>query len=117
MGNEQTAGEIRINDGKGLYDSDGLIDTLIFDLNNLTKALVSGEFVQYSGLIFQMYQKMKRLKNGIVTDREKLEEQIEDLRNLNNELAEKAFGSAETKDGGKEDGSAVNPEEKEGVQL
>ena len=57
---------------------------------------------------------MKRLKSGIETDREKLEEKIEDLRKLNNELAEKAFGMP-AEDGGAGNGSAVHTEEREGV--
>lgn len=100
MENEKTDGKIRINDGGGLYDSDGLIDTIVIDLNNLTKALVSGEFVQYSGLIFQMYQKMQRLKTGINRDREKLVERVEYLKRLTDELSGNASGEGGTAENG-----------------
>lgn len=98
--------DIPVNDGKGFFDSEGLIDTLIVDLNNLTKALISGEFVQYSALVLQMYQKLKRLKTGVKRDRESLEEQVKDLKRHTNELAEKAF-----RNGGAENGPTGDPKE------
>lgn len=92
--------DIPVNDGKGLYNNEGLIDTLILDLNNLTKALIAGDFVQYSALILQMFQKLKNLKTGIKRDKESLEEQVEDLKRFTDELSEKAFGKGMVSENG-----------------
>ena len=37
--------DIQVNDGGGFLDNIGLIDSLIVDCNNSTKALVSGNYV------------------------------------------------------------------------
>lgn len=92
--------EITVNDGKGFYDNEGLIDTLILDLNSLTKALVSGDFVQYSGIVVQMFNKLKNLKTGIKIEKESLEEQVRDLRRFADELSQKAFGKDEVAENG-----------------
>ena len=74
--------DIPINDGGGFLDNIGLIDSLIVDCNNSTKALVSGNYVQYSSINVQMVQKLNNLKKAVKNDMEGLLKQIEDLKNL-----------------------------------
>lgn len=107
-------GDLTVNDGKGFMDNEGLIQSLIVNLNDLIKCMAVGQYIQFAGIVAQMGQKLANLKKGVRNDREDLEEQIKGLKRLNNELAEKAFGMP-AEDGGKEDGPAVNPEEKEGI--
>ena len=90
--------EIKVNDGKGLFDSNGLIDTLIVDCNELPKKLASGEYVGFCGLIVEMVQKLALLKNGITKDRKSLQDQVKELIRLRDELQIRING------GGEEDG-------------
>jgi hypothetical protein len=90
--------EIKVNDGKGLFDSNGLIDTLIVDCNELPKKLACGEYVSFCGLIVEMVQKLALLKKGITKDRESLQDQVKELIRLRDELLIRING------GGEEDG-------------
>ena len=83
---------VKVNDGNGLLDNMGLIDSLIVDVNNQFKALVSGEYVRFQDLSVKMIQKLANLRNGIKTERESLEEENAELRRMNDELAEKVYG-------------------------
>ena len=69
-----------VNDGGGLFDSDGLIDTLIVDCNELPKTLCCGEYVRFCNTIVQMVQKLALLRNGIKADADSLRKQIEELK-------------------------------------
>ena len=74
--------DIQVNDGGGFLDNIGLINSLIVDCNNSTKALVSGNYVLYSSINVQMVQKLNNLKQGIKNDTEGLQKQIKDLKAL-----------------------------------
>ena len=78
--------ETKINDGKGLYDSDGLIDSLILDCNALPKDLFSGMNVQFCNRIVQIAQKLTVLRDGIKKEKDSLLEQIEDKQRFIDEL-------------------------------
>ena len=102
-------GDITVNDGNGLMDNEGLCDSLMMDINRIQKLLIDNQFIAFCDLIAKMGQKINNLKKGIRADLEAKDEQITDLRRLNNELAEKAFGlpvdTPEEKTEGKDDGS------------
>ena len=72
--------EITVNDGGGLFDASGIIDTLIVDCNNLPKLLIDNQFIAFGNTLVQMVQKLKLLKNGVKNDRESLQQQIDDLK-------------------------------------
>lgn len=78
--------EIKTNDDKGLYDNEGLCDSLINDLNNLIKQYLNGQYVTACVIVSNMTQKLLNLKSGIKHDTDALKSNIEDLKNLNNEL-------------------------------
>lgn len=84
-----------VNDGKGLYDNQGICDTLISDLNNLIKNAVSGQFIQCSNIVVNMTKKLANLKKGIAADLASKNQIIEELKRINNELA-----NQNVKDGG-----------------
>lgn len=101
-------GDITVNDGNGLYDNEGLCDTMIVDLNDMMKAMAAGQYIKYCSLTVGMVQKLTNLKKGIRSDLEAKDEEIADLKRLNNELAEKVFGlpvdTGEEKTEGNDDG-------------
>ncbi len=88
-----------VNDGKGLYDNDGLLETLIVDLNKLPKLLIDGQFIATCDLIAKMAQKVMNIRKGIKAEKDDYEWKIEDLKRLNNELAEQVYKVPVEKDG------------------
>ena len=50
---------MNLNDGHGLYDNSGLIDTLIIDCNELPKLLIENQFIAFGNLLTQMFQKLQ----------------------------------------------------------
>ena len=74
--------EIKVNDGGGLYDNLGLIDTLTVDCNELLKALASGQYVHFAVVIVDMVQKLANLRNGVKADTEALKKQLEEYKRL-----------------------------------
>lgn len=74
--------DVKLNDGGGLYDNIGLIDTLTVDCNDILKALASGQYIQFAVLIVGMVQKLGNLRNGVKNDRESLLKQLEEYKRL-----------------------------------
>ena len=70
---------MEVNDGKGLYDSSGMIDSLIVDCNSLLGFLISNQNIAFCKKIVEMVQKLSNLKTGIKTDTESMTEQIQRL--------------------------------------
>ena len=93
MAEARKVGDLTVNDGNGFMDNEGLIDSLIADLNNTIKNMASGQYIRVCHLVIEMVQKLQNLKNGVRADMDALRDQVEDLKRLNNELAEKAFGA------------------------
>ena len=81
-----------VNDGKGLYDSQGLCDTLCTDLNEAVKDLCSGHYLRFCDRVMQMVQKIVKLKQGIKNDLESKDKIIEELKRINDELMEEKTG-------------------------
>jgi hypothetical protein len=73
---------IKVNDGGGLFDGLGLIDSLIVDCEKGMKALISGSPLEYAAVTVGMVQKLGRLKEGVKKDTEEMEKQIRELRAL-----------------------------------
>lgn len=73
--------ELEVNNGRGLYDSEGLIDTLISDCNNAVRACVGGQYIAFCNTMVQMVQKLARLKTGIKNDFTSKDQYIEQLKN------------------------------------
>lgn len=70
---------VKINNGGGLYDNDGLIDTLISDCNNAVKACISGQYIAFCNTMVQMVQKLANLKIGVANDLKNKDENIAEL--------------------------------------
>ena len=89
---EKKIGDTTVNDGKGLYDNEGVCDLLISDLNNLVKVLTGGQYVQFCVLVTGMAQKILNLKNGIKADMDSMKEKIEEAKRINDSLVEQLTG-------------------------
>lgn len=85
-------GDITVNDGKGLFDNEGLCDSLIEDLNRLPKLLIDGQFIQFCVIVTGMVQKLINLKKGIKDDMNSLKKNVEELKHENNALVEQITG-------------------------
>lgn len=70
-----------------------IIDSMISDLNNLLKNMAAGQYIRVCSITMEIVQKLTGLKEEIKTANNSLEEKIDNLKRLNNELAEKAFGA------------------------
>lgn len=88
----KTNEKIPVNDGGGLYDNEGLCDSLILDCNNAVKVLFSGNYVSFCNVIVQMVQKLSNLKKGIKNDMAGKDETIEELKRMNDSLMEQITG-------------------------
>lgn len=64
----------------GLMTNTELIDSIIEDVNNSIRQLVSGNYVAWSSLNVHMIQKLGNLKNGVVSDLKNREDTIEALK-------------------------------------
>jgi hypothetical protein len=96
-------GNITVNDGKGLYDNEGLCDSLIVDCNNAVKSLTGGNYVQFCGIIVQMVKKLANLKEGIKNDMDSMRKQVAELEKLIDSLYEQKTGIPVDKDGEQRD--------------
>lgn len=84
--------DTKINNGGGLYDNEGLCDTLISDCNNLVKQVCSGQYIQFCNTVVQMVQKLANLKGGIKADLASKNKTIEELKRMNADLVEEKTG-------------------------
>jgi len=75
-------GEIKVNDGGGLMDNLGMIDSLIVDCEKGMKALLAGSPLEYAAITVEMVKKLGLLKAGVKNDTEGLQRQVDDLKRL-----------------------------------
>lgn len=87
-----------VNDGKGLFDNEGICNQGIAILNAVVKNAVAGQYIAVCDGIRQIAQILENLKTGIKNDRESLEATIEELKRANAELV-KMTGVPAEKDG------------------
>lgn len=81
--------KLTVNDGKGLYDNEGICDVGIQTLNTAMRNLVSGQYIAFCDGMKQAAQIFQNLKTGIKKDRESLERQIADLEAIVNRTERK----------------------------
>ena len=78
---------VEVNDGRGLFDAEGLIDSLIVDTNEMVKSIVGGNYIGWCKYNVQMVQKLAALKKGVTEEQTEQEKQIEELRKEIDEMA------------------------------
>lgn len=74
--------DIKVNDGGGLLNNLGMIDSLIVDCEKGMKALMNGSPLEYAAITVEMVKKLGLLKGGVRNDTEALQQQISELRAL-----------------------------------
>ena len=88
--------DIKVNDGGGLFDNLGLIDTLIVDCNELPKLLISGHGVGFCAKVVEMVQKLSNLKIGVKNDVDSLRQQIATLTSENENITAQLMQKGES---------------------
>lgn len=63
--------DITVNDGGGLWDACGLIDTMILDCNNMVKTLIGGNYVSFCDKMAEHVRMLAVLKEGITNEKER----------------------------------------------
>ena len=85
---------INVNDGKGLFDNEGLCDTIKQDLNNLIRLAMNGQYIVACSLVASIAVRLENLKKGIKNDSDSQKEKIEELkRQIDSLLNEKDGGN------------------------
>lgn len=77
---------LTVNDGKGLMDTYGMIDSLIVDVNDMVKLICSGQYVAFCQKPVAIVQKLAALRNGIKAEMDNREAQITDMKQLCDKL-------------------------------
>lgn len=72
--------KITVNDGKGLFDNEGLCDTIKQDLNNLIRLAMNGQYILACSLVASIAVRLENLKKGIKNDSDSQKEKIEELK-------------------------------------
>lgn len=86
--------KITVNDGKGLFDNEGLCDTIKQDLNNLIRLAMNGQYIVACSLVASIAVRLENLKKGIKNDSDSQKEKIEELkRQIDSLLNEKDGGN------------------------
>lgn len=89
MAEKKKIGDLTVNDGKGLLDNLGLIDSMIVDVNDMVKLICSGQYVAFCKKPVTIVQKLANLRNGIKAEMDERDAQIDDLKRSVNELTQK----------------------------
>lgn len=76
--------DITVNDGEGLYDSIGIINTLIVDCNELPKDLFNGQYALFCARLAGMVQKLDNLRKGVKNDTNALQARVNELLGILN---------------------------------
>lgn len=87
-----------VNDGKGLFDNEGICDQGIIICNAAMKELISGQYLAFADKMQQIAKIFANLKKGIKADHESMEQKIEDQKKIISLLKEKT-GVPVEKDG------------------
>ena len=75
-------GNMTVNDGKGLYDNDGLIEKAIVKLNEAIKDLTGGQYISFCGGIEQIAQILVCLKKAVKQEKDSSNAKIEELKRV-----------------------------------
>lgn len=83
---------VTVNDGNGLLDNDGLMQTIIVDCNDAVKGALSGNYISFCDKMVQVVQKVSLLRKNWEQEMNAKEKQIVDLMARNHELLEGITG-------------------------
>lgn len=83
---------MKVNDGNGLFDNEGMCDQGILIANEAVKHLATGNYIAFCDKMAQIARIFSNLKTAISNDRESLEQKVEDLKRINDALVEEKTG-------------------------
>ena len=83
--------KLPVNDGKGLLDNLGLIDTLIIDCDTVMKLLLAGNGIGFCAKLVEMVQKLSNLRKGVKSEKDSLQEQLEVYIRENEDLLKQLY--------------------------
>ena len=89
---DKTVKGIPVNDGGGLLDNIGLIDSLIIDCNEAVKALAGGKPIAWCNIMVNMVRKLSNLREGVKAEMDTKNEQLAQARKLCNDILEEKTG-------------------------
>ena len=70
---------LKVNDGGGLYDSAGFIDTIILDCNNSVKQLAGGNYIGFCNGMAEIVKKLTVLKDGVTNEKNAMLKQVDEM--------------------------------------
>ena len=86
MKEARKVGDMTVNDGKGLYDNQGMCDVLLESINYLPKLLIDNQFIAFCKTIADIGAIIRNLKKGIANDLKSKDKNIEMLKKTREEL-------------------------------
>lgn len=72
--------DLKLNDGGGLYDREGMIDGLIMDCEEIMRVIMAGNGIRLAALLVEMVQKLSALKSGTAEEVARLTKERDDAR-------------------------------------
>ena len=70
---------LKVNDGGGIYDSAGFIDTIILDCNNSVKQLAGGNHIGFCNAMVEIVKKLTVLKEGVTNEKNVMLKQVDEM--------------------------------------
>ncbi len=82
-------GELPVNDGGGLEDTNGYIDRIIVECNEAVRNLAAGQYIGFCSRMAGITSKLLNLKDGVQKEHDALREQVRGLEQANHDLMDK----------------------------
>lgn len=89
MAETKRLGELPVNDGGGLEDTNGYIDRIIVACNDAVRCLLNGQNIGFCARMTDIANKLINLKDGVQKEHDALREQIRVLEQANHDLMDK----------------------------
>ena len=87
---EKKVGDLKVNNGGGLLDNDGMIDQIIITCNDAVKELTNGQYINFCTKISNVGQMLIVLKRGIKEYHEAMQKKVDELKRIANDSNEGA---------------------------
>ena len=89
MAETKRLGELPVNDGGGLEDTNGYIDRIIVECNEAVRNLTMGQYIGFCSRMAGITSKLLNLKDGVQKEHDALREQVRGLEQANRDLMDK----------------------------
>lgn len=89
MAAARNVGNVTVNDGGGLEDTNGYIDRIIVACNDAVRCLLNGQNIGFCARMTDIANKLINLKDGVQKEHDALREQVRGLEQANHDLMDK----------------------------